>query len=84
MGITEENKRNLIGLWLMQPDLTPEATKKHFPHLGISPNVITNQELNELYNTFLKKSRGTSFTRRESPLGSNPFMEDIDNEPDSF
>jgi len=72
--LTREEEISIIHLWLMNPGMPFEETFNHFPYLSIDKYAVTYEELEKLYLDF--NSRVGCRIEDESPIGSNPFMED--------
>jgi len=74
--LTSNDESSIIRLWLMNPGMEVEETYAHFPFLNIGRDAISPEELAVLYNNFNRRANRVT-EPVEDPLGSNPFMEDI-------
>jgi len=72
--LTERQKANVFNLWLMNPEMTPKETRSHFRFLDID-NSVSDDTIEEVYQEFTNLSSKSEDIPKETPIGSNPYME---------
>jgi len=75
--LTDNKLSEIIHFWLTHPGTTIGETYNYFSWLRVGDDAMPPEELRKLQKKFLKKTSSIFDDKYESPIGSNPFMEEF-------